>query len=154
MHESEFKQSTFTLDPDEIGKWVWLKQWREKILPELEKARQAKTIGKALDAKIEIVVPQVQWQLSDSEMLRELVNVSALKITVGETDSLVSFQSRRPEMRALLALGNGHWQKSRASDNLWSLRQSGVANQILSNKSCRKFLSFDYLFLFNLAFSP
>ncbi len=89
VHESEFKQCTLTLDPDEIGKWVWLKQWREKILPELEKARQAKTIGKALDAKIEFVVPQVQWQLSDSELLRELVNVSALKITVGETDSLV-----------------------------------------------------------------
>jgi isoleucyl-tRNA synthetase len=89
VHESEFKQCNLTLDPDEIGKWVWLKQWREKILPELEKARQAKTIGKALDAKIEFVVPQVQWQLSDSELLRELVNVSALKITVGENDSLV-----------------------------------------------------------------
>ena len=89
VHESEFKQNTFTLDPDELGKWHWLKQWREKILPELEKARQAKTIGKALDAKIEFVVPQVQWQLSDPELLRELVNVSALKITVGETDSIV-----------------------------------------------------------------
>ncbi len=89
VHESEFKQCTLSLDPDEIGKWVWLKQWREKILPELEKARQAKTIGKALDAKVEFVVPQVQWQLSDSELLRELVNVSALKITAGETDSLV-----------------------------------------------------------------
>jgi isoleucyl-tRNA synthetase len=89
VHESEFKQCTLTLDPDEIGKWVWLKQWREKILPELEKARQAKTIGKALDAKVEFVVPQVQWQLSDSELLRELVNVSALKISVGENDSLV-----------------------------------------------------------------
>jgi isoleucyl-tRNA synthetase len=88
VHESEFKQCTLTLDPDEIGKWVWLKQWREKILPELEKARQAKAIGKALDAKIEFVVPQVQWQLSDPELLRELVNVSALKITVGETDSI------------------------------------------------------------------
>ena len=89
VHESEFKQCTLTLDPDEIGKWVWLKQWREKILPELEKARQAKTIGKALDAKVEFVVPQVQWQLSDSELLRELVNVSALKIAVGENDSLL-----------------------------------------------------------------
>jgi len=88
VHESEFKQSTFSLDPDEIGKWFWLKQWREEILPELEKARQAKTIGKALDAKVEIVIPQVQWQLSDSELLRELVNVSALKITVGESISI------------------------------------------------------------------
>ncbi len=89
VHESEFKQCPLTLDPDEIEKWVWLKQWREKILPELEKARQAKTIGKALDAKVELVVPQVQWQLSDSELLRELVNVSRLKITASENNSLV-----------------------------------------------------------------
>jgi isoleucyl-tRNA synthetase len=65
-----------------------LKQWRERILPELEKARQAKTIGKALEAKIEIVIPEVQRQLSDPELLRELVNVSALKITVGESDAI------------------------------------------------------------------
>ncbi len=93
VHEREFKQSTFSLDPDEIGKWFWLKQWREEILPELEKARQAKTIGKALDAKVEIVIPQVQWQLSDSELLRELVNVSAMKITVGEPVSISVFKA-------------------------------------------------------------
>jgi isoleucyl-tRNA synthetase len=84
VHESEFKRQGSPLDPDEINKWDWLKMWREHILPELEKARQAKTIGKALEAKVEIVIPQVQWQLSDKEMLRELVNVSALEITVGD----------------------------------------------------------------------
>ncbi len=84
VHESEFKQSTFTLDPDEIGKWDWLKLWRETLLPELEKARQTKTIGKALDAKIEIVIPQVQNQFSDRDLLRELLNVSELKMKVGE----------------------------------------------------------------------
>ena len=73
---------------DDINQWDWLKGWREMILPELEKARQAKTIGKALEAKVEIVIPQVQWQLSDSELLRELVNVSALKITVGKSVSI------------------------------------------------------------------
>ena len=87
VHESELKQSTFTLDPDEIGKWQWLKLWRERLLPELEKARQTKTIGKALDAKIEIVIPQAQNQDSDKDMLRELLNVSALKMSVGETVS-------------------------------------------------------------------
>jgi isoleucyl-tRNA synthetase len=84
VHESEFKQSTFTLDPDEIEKWNWLKLWRETLLPELEKARQTKTIGKALDAKIEIVIPQVQNQVSDRDLLRELLNVSELKMKVGE----------------------------------------------------------------------
>jgi isoleucyl-tRNA synthetase len=42
-----------------------------------------------LDAKAEIVIPQVQVKYSDAEMLRELVNVSNLKITTGETASFV-----------------------------------------------------------------
>jgi isoleucyl-tRNA synthetase len=84
VHESEFKQGTFTLDPDEIGKWNWLNLWRETLLPELEKARQEKKIGKALDAKVEIVIPQVQNQMSDRDLLRELLNVSELKVKVGD----------------------------------------------------------------------
>jgi isoleucyl-tRNA synthetase len=88
VHESLSKRYGSPLMFDDINQWDWLKGWREMILPELEKARQAKTIGKALDAKVEIVIPQVQWQLSDSELLRELVNVSALKITVGEPVSI------------------------------------------------------------------
>jgi isoleucyl-tRNA synthetase len=87
VHASAWKSCVFTLNPDELSKWVWLNQWRERLLPELEKARQAKSIGKALDAKIEIVIPQAENQYSDAEMLRELVNVSALKITVGESAS-------------------------------------------------------------------
>jgi isoleucyl-tRNA synthetase len=89
VHESEFKATGFLLDPDEHGKWDWLKLWRETLLPELEKARQEKKIGKALDAKIEITIPQVQNQVSDRELLRQLLNVSDLKIKVGEP---VSYQ--------------------------------------------------------------
>jgi len=89
VHENEWKRKGLSLSPDEIRKWDWLKQWREMLLPELEKARQAKIIGKALDAKAEIVIPQVQVKYSDAEMLHELVNVSNLKISVGETASFV-----------------------------------------------------------------
>ncbi len=84
VHGSEFKRLGSPLMFDDINRWVWLKDWREKILPELEKARQVKTIGKSLDAKVELLIPQAQWQISDKELLRELVNVSALTITVGE----------------------------------------------------------------------
>jgi isoleucyl-tRNA synthetase len=87
VHESEFKQRHLALDPDELATWHWLKLWRETLLPELEKARQAKIIGKALDAKIEILIPQVQNQVSDRDLLRELLNVSELIIEVGEKDS-------------------------------------------------------------------
>jgi isoleucyl-tRNA synthetase len=84
VHESEFKQRQLIIDPDELATWHWLKLWRETLLPELEKARQAKIIGKALDAKIEITIPQVQNQVSDQDLLRELLNVSELKIQVGD----------------------------------------------------------------------
>jgi isoleucyl-tRNA synthetase len=83
VHQNDLKPVDFTLAADEIKKWEWLKQWRETLLPELEKARQAKTIGKALDAKIEIVIPQDQKQVADGDLLRELLNVSELKISVG-----------------------------------------------------------------------
>jgi isoleucyl-tRNA synthetase len=84
VHESEWKRYGLPLIYDDIEKWKWLMDWRGKILPELEKERQAKTIGKALDAKVDIVIPQVQNQYSDPESLRELVNVSALNIKVGD----------------------------------------------------------------------
>jgi isoleucyl-tRNA synthetase len=93
VHESEFKQCHLALDPDEITKWFWLKQWRETLLPELEKARQEKKIGKALDAKIEITIPQVQNQVSDRDLLRELLNVSDLKIKIGEPISHSVFKA-------------------------------------------------------------
>ena len=69
------------------AKWDWLKLWREKLLPELEKARQAKRIGKALDAQAEIVIPPAQQPCADSELLRELINVSKLTVTVGAAEA-------------------------------------------------------------------
>ena len=87
VHQSKFAQRAFILSPDEVAQWEWLKQWRETLLPELEKARQAKTIGKALEAKIEIVIPQAQSRVSAPDLLRELLNVSDLKVKVGEAAS-------------------------------------------------------------------
>jgi len=87
VHQGDLTQIGFALSADEIKKWEWLKRWRETLLPELEKARQAKTIGKALDAKIEIVIPQDQKEVADRDLLRELLNVSELKISVGNAAS-------------------------------------------------------------------
>jgi len=88
VHETVWRPQGNPLPPDLANKWQWRMHWREKILPELEKARQAKTIGKALDAQVEITVPEVQWQLADTDELRELVNVSALKVAKGDAESL------------------------------------------------------------------
>jgi len=88
VHENQWNRCGLTLSPEEIAQWNWLKNWREQILPVLEKARQVKSIGKALEAKIELVVPADQLQFSDRELLRELVNVSALKISKGDAVSI------------------------------------------------------------------
>ena len=87
VHESVWKPTMFSLSGEEIAKWDWLKSWREKLLPALEKERQEKRIGKALDAKAEIVVPAAQLKQADGESLRELVNVSALKVSAGDADA-------------------------------------------------------------------
>jgi isoleucyl-tRNA synthetase len=89
VHESEWKRKGLPLSPDEIGKWDWLNLWRETLLPELEKERQAKRIGKALEARVKIIIPKVQANYSDKELLRALLNVSSLEMSVGETDSFV-----------------------------------------------------------------
>ena len=84
VHEAILKPSAIARSEAETSAWSGLFALREKFLPELEKARQDKKIGKSLDAKIEIVIPQVQNQFSEPDLLRELLNVSELKIKVGE----------------------------------------------------------------------
>ena len=61
------------------------------MLPELEKARQAKTIGKSLEAKVTLLgkTPLLTNGKVHQEYLRELINVSQLEILIeGEPDSL------------------------------------------------------------------
>jgi isoleucyl-tRNA synthetase len=87
VHQSEWQPRVLVLSAAEIATWDWLKLWREKLLPALEKERQEKRIGKALEAKVAIVIPPAQQPHADAELLRELINVSKLTIAVGETDS-------------------------------------------------------------------
>ena len=68
--------------------------WRVALLANLELLRQDKKIGKALEAKVEIVVNETGKQLLDEKALRELVNVSSLKIESdepGKSDEAVLF---------------------------------------------------------------
>lgn len=73
--------------------WKTLFEWRELALPVLERARQAKEIGKALEAKLvfsgsSAAVEPVQQH---AEALRELLNVSQLEIkSEGTTPVVVS----------------------------------------------------------------
>ncbi|MCX6930350.1 MAG: class I tRNA ligase family protein, partial [Verrucomicrobia bacterium] len=75
------------LDQSEADRATWkaLFELRELALPELEKARQAKHIGKALEAKLTFAGSSSALTASQPhlEMLRELLNVSQLEIQAG-----------------------------------------------------------------------
>ena len=72
--------------------WKQLFELRELALPELEKARQAKAIGKALEAKLTFAgsSPALAAGGLHLDALRELLNVSQLEIKVGGEAVVVS----------------------------------------------------------------
>ena len=82
VHLAEWQPSKPSLAADEEMLWKELLKLRNDVLPELEKARQAKTIGKALEAKLTLKVPNdLAGKLAAHlETLRELLNVSQLEL--------------------------------------------------------------------------
>ncbi len=84
VHLSTWTPSGFTVSSSESALWSELFQLRETVLPALEKARQAKTIGKSLDARLMLVAPLIDSTID----LRELLNVSQIEFTVGDNVSV------------------------------------------------------------------
>jgi isoleucyl-tRNA synthetase len=84
-HELTWKPLAFQSSDGERATWKTAFNLRELALPELEKARQAKTIGKALEAKLTISGPEDALREVEKhrEFLRELLNVSQLVVTPG-----------------------------------------------------------------------
>jgi isoleucyl-tRNA synthetase len=91
VHLSNWTPVSFTLPEKEQLAWKTLFQLREQVLPELEKARQAKTIGKALDAKVTLsgANPALAEAKPHGEALRELLNVSQLEIKAEGDQAIV-----------------------------------------------------------------
>ncbi|MBI3878855.1 MAG: isoleucine--tRNA ligase [Verrucomicrobia bacterium] len=80
--------------PDaEVGAWDGLFQLREQVLPELEKSRQAKEIGKALEAKVTLNGSGKLFEdaKTHGEYLRELLNVSQLSVHLNGDASSPTF---------------------------------------------------------------
>ena len=82
VHEANWQPKPLVRSEAEVGAWAGLFTLREKLLPELEKARQAKTIGKSLEARA--ILRGTDLLLVDAkthlECLRELANVSQLEV--------------------------------------------------------------------------
>jgi len=85
IHRTGWQPSTFAISESELNTWKALFAIREATLPELEKARQAKLIGKSLDAKIEIPKATLEAQRERLSDLRELLNVSQISLTDSPT---------------------------------------------------------------------
>ena len=84
VHLTTWAPVAFHRSEAERNAWDGLLQLRERVLPALEKERQAKTIGKALDARA--TLSGTNRLLVDAkthqEALRELLNVSQLEVHV------------------------------------------------------------------------
>src|SRR6478609_1269600 len=85
VHVSSWKSGGLTRREAEVEAWKNLFLLRELALPELEKARQAKQIGKSLEAKVTVNGKGVL--LEDARLnldsLRELLNVSQVELANG-----------------------------------------------------------------------
>jgi isoleucyl-tRNA synthetase len=84
VHNADWKPIAFAISEAEQNDWKTLFETRSAVLPELEKARQGKDIGKSLEAKIELL-GYTEGALAKQERyqneLRELLNVSQLEIS-------------------------------------------------------------------------
>jgi len=82
VHEANWQPKPLVRSAAEAGAWTGLFTLREKLLPELEKARQAKTIGKSLEARAILrgTDPLLVDAKTHLEYLRELTNVSQLEV--------------------------------------------------------------------------
>ena len=84
IHGTGWQPANFVIGAEEQANWKILFDTRSKVLPELEKERQSKAIGKSLDAKVELAgyadgLLDVQKQYAKE--LKELLNVSQLEVT-------------------------------------------------------------------------
>lgn len=82
VHLADWAPLNLALTEGEEQRWSSLFRLREAILPELEKARQAKQIGKALEAAVTVCLSAdlLAGAQHAPALLRELLNVSQLTI--------------------------------------------------------------------------
>jgi len=80
VHDSDWQPLNFESSEDEKKVWKNLFTLRQQVLPELEKARQAKLIGKALEAQVKLGLNDgvTTWIVDHLLPLQELLNVSQI----------------------------------------------------------------------------
>ncbi len=91
VHEKVWQPGKFTRPESESEAWKGLFVLRELALPSLEKARQAKSIGKALEAKLTLSGsgPLLADAKLNPDSLRELLNVSQVELAEDAAQAVV-----------------------------------------------------------------
>ena len=113
VHLAVWKPTSLTRAASEQNAWHKLFEIREWTLPELEKERQAKTIGKSLDARVVLSGsnPVLEEGRAYLDALRELLNVSQLQVQFAPGEGPPTFQ-----VKVTKALGQKcercwHWEE-------------------------------------------
>jgi isoleucyl-tRNA synthetase len=114
VHLSDWPAVRFERPTEERAVWERLFGLRERALAELEKARQAKLIGKALEAKVTFRGKDLEAAAVEQEALRELLNVSQLELVPdpvsSETQVIVTHAEGKKCERCW------HWETDVGSD--------------------------------------
>jgi isoleucyl-tRNA synthetase len=81
-----------TIDAEFMSDWATLLLIRDEALKSLEEARKAKQIGKALDARLVLEVPQAMGALLERYQgsLKELLNVSQVEVLTGPSQQIIA----------------------------------------------------------------
>ena len=117
VHAVDWQRTEFVRSDAEETVWKTLFQLREQALPELEKARQGKLIGKALEARLALegTADSLRVAQENREDLRELLNVSQL--TVLQHVAPAADENAPQAVRMTLAKADGqkcercwHWE--------------------------------------------
>ena len=99
VHLADWPEDTFDMASDEKAVWENLFAHREPALAQLEKARQEKLIGKALEARVTITAKPAELETAQKhiETLRELINISQLYLVEDEENDAPSYVVSKAE---------------------------------------------------------
>ncbi|MCF7764316.1 MAG: isoleucine--tRNA ligase [Verrucomicrobia bacterium] len=117
VHLADWSPGEFATSDTERATWARLFELRELVLPELEKKREAKEIGKALEASVRLEggADALSQAAAHTEALRELINISEL--TVAETTGTRTGDVQAPTIGVVVEKAAGtkcdrcwHWE--------------------------------------------
>ncbi|HIL25689.1 MAG TPA: isoleucine--tRNA ligase [Verrucomicrobia bacterium] len=97
VHLADWPDENFEMTAKEKSVWQTLFAHREPALAELEKARQEKQIGKALEARVTITAADLATASAHAETLRELINISQLELVEDKSAEKPSYTVTKAE---------------------------------------------------------